>query len=283
MIEVFFLYGLALVWIIFASIEDLRTTEISDWLNYSLVAFALAFRFFYSLFNLNNLNFFYQGLLGFGIFFVLGNLFYYTRMFAGGDSKLMMALGAVLSLNLSFVPNLQVFLVFLMLFFFSGAVYGILSSVVTSIKKFKLFRKGFVNRLNESKKVLLFYSSFGILVMLLSFRIEALFPLGILCFVFPYFYFFIQTIDKDCMIRKVNVKNLMLGDWLYKDVKVGSKTVKATWDGLNEKEIKLLRKKKFVLIRRGIAFAPVFLISFVLLFFVLRFDLVSFLINLFRI
>ena len=61
MFEVYFLWALAIIWIIFAVVEDLRTREIANWLNYSLVIFALGFRFFYSLFELGDMNFFYQG------------------------------------------------------------------------------------------------------------------------------------------------------------------------------------------------------------------------------
>src|SRR6056297_2108238 len=101
MFEIFLLLVLGLIWISFAVIQDIREREISNWLNFSLIIFALGFRFFYSLFELQDMSFFYQGGIGFGTFLVLGNLFYYSRMFAGGDAKLFMALGAVLPLSSS--------------------------------------------------------------------------------------------------------------------------------------------------------------------------------------
>jgi hypothetical protein len=73
------------------------------------------------------------------------------------------------------------------------------------------------------------------------------------------------------MVRKIKTDKLTLGDWLYKDVKVGKKVVKATWDGLTEKDLKLLKKKKFVYIRYGVQFTPVFLISFILISLIVRF------------
>ena len=85
MLEVVFLAVLALIWIVFATIQDVRTREIANWLSFSLIIFALGFRFFYSLFYEVGFGFFYQGLIWFGIMFVVGNLFYYIRMFAGGD------------------------------------------------------------------------------------------------------------------------------------------------------------------------------------------------------
>jgi Flp pilus assembly protein protease CpaA len=76
MIEVIFLLSLAFIWIVFAVIQDLKSKEIANWLNFSLIIFALGFRFFYPFFNGNNtlqgFSFFYQGLLGLGIFFISG-------------------------------------------------------------------------------------------------------------------------------------------------------------------------------------------------------------------
>ena len=46
---------LALVWILFATIQDLRSREVANWLNFSLIIFALGLRFFYGLFS--NFNF----------------------------------------------------------------------------------------------------------------------------------------------------------------------------------------------------------------------------------
>src|SRR3972149_7618794 len=104
MFEIIFLFVLALIWIIFATIQDVRTTEIANWLSFSLIAFALAFRFFYSLF-IENFSFFYQGLIGLGIFFVLGNMLYSGKMFAGGDARLFIALGAILPISAGFSEN----------------------------------------------------------------------------------------------------------------------------------------------------------------------------------
>ena len=51
--------------------------------------------------------------------------------------------------------------------------------------------------------------------------------------------------------------------------KEAQKTIKAKWDGLSDADIKLLKKKKkFVLIRQGIPFVPVFLITFLILIYI---------------
>src|SRR3989304_496776 len=111
MFHIIFLVVLMLIWLVFAVIQDLRTREIANWLNFSLIVFALGFRFFYELFSDINFVFFYQGLLGLGIFFVLGTLLYYGRIFAGGDAKLMMSLGRILPFFKSFFFILIIFLI----------------------------------------------------------------------------------------------------------------------------------------------------------------------------
>jgi len=79
MIEVIFLGLLALIWMCFASIQDIKSTIISDWISFSLIIFALSFRFFYGLFIEENFMFFYQGLMVYafllflGIYFILAN------------------------------------------------------------------------------------------------------------------------------------------------------------------------------------------------------------------
>ncbi len=85
-------------------------------------------------------------------------------------------------------------------------------------------------------------------------------------FISPYIYFFAKAIDEACMIKLVPVKKLTEGDWIYKDIKVGKRIIKAKWEGLSKEEIILLKKRyKKVLIRQGIPFSPVFLISYLAL------------------
>ncbi|MBU2615578.1 MAG: hypothetical protein KKC19_00575 [Nanoarchaeota archaeon] len=68
------------------------------------------------------------------------------------------------------------------------------------------------------------------------------------------------------MRKSVSVSNLTEGDWLYKDVQIGKKVISAKWEGLSMDDIKKIRKNyKSVIIRQGIPFTPVFLISLLVL------------------
>ena len=106
----------------------------------------------------------------------------------------------------------------------------------------------------------------GIILMIAGLTtIELLLYPGILIFIMPLLYLFTKSVD-ETMKKLTNPRKLMEGDWLCNDVKVGNKTIKATWNGLTKEDIKLLQKKnKSVIIKRGVVFGPVFLISFLLL------------------
>lgn len=264
MYEVIFLYALALVYILFAVFQDLKTREIANWLNFSLIIFALGFRFFYSLFNVGEFSFFYNGLIGLAIFFVLGNLFYYGKVFAGGDAKLMISLGAILPLTSNLSMNLQLLLNFILIFLFVGFFYILATSTVLCIKHFRAFKKEFVHQLKKNRKLLILLTCVSVFVLLMGFFNFLLFLLGLLVFFSPYLFVYSKTIDEVCMVRNIKAIHLREGDWLYRSLKIGRRIIKANWDGLTKKDIKEINKHyKQVKIRQGIPFSPNFLISFV--------------------
>jgi len=266
MFEVIFLWSLAFVWILFATIQDLRKREIANWLNFSLIIFAIAFRFFYSFLEAGDFNFFYQGLIGFAIFFALGNIFYYGKMFAGGDSKLMYALGPILPIYGALFLNLKFFLYFIILFLVIGSLYGIIFSLVIGIRNRKKVVKEFKKQLKKNRILFYLLILLAIVLLGLGFLNILFFYVGIFIFILDYLIIYAKSIDEGCMIRKLKASKLTEGDWLYENIKIGKKVIKATWNGLGKKDIVLIKKhKKEVLIRYGIQFGPVFLISFVVM------------------
>lgn len=257
-----FLFVLALIWVIFAVVQDLRTRDIFNWISFSLVFFALGFRFFYSLFSEQGFGFFYHGVLGLLIFIVLGHLLFYGMFFGGGDAKLMMALGAILPFTTDFYTNLRLFIVFLLVFLFVGAIYSLVASLVLGLKNFRDLRKEFPRQLKKNKKRVSILVSLAIIFLVLGFLDFMLFYLGILVFILPYLYIYTKAVDESCMVKKVKTGRLTEGDWLYKDVKVEKGKVKADWGGLDREDINKIKKKhKEVWVRYGVQFSPVFLIS----------------------
>jgi Flp pilus assembly protein protease CpaA len=259
------LIGLAIIWVIFASIEDLRKREVENWVSFSLIAFALGIRFFFSLFS-RDFSFFYMGIIGLTVFFILGNLFYYSRIFAGADAKLMIALGAILPLSRDLIINFNIALWFLLFFLFIGAIYGVIWSLILMINHFKNFRKYFASKINQFKKRILFLSFLSFLFILFGFYLDFLIFFGILLLILPYILLFAKSIDDCCMVKRINVVQLTEGDWLVNDLLIGKNKIVAKWDGLTKEQINIIKKhRKTILVRYGIPFIPVFLISFIFL------------------
>lgn len=268
MLEVVVLFLLGGFWILFASIEDLRTREVANWISFSLVIFALGFRFFWSFFN-NDFNFLYQGLLGFVVFFILGFVFYYARLFAGGDAKLFIALGPILGFSGGFFTNVEYFLVFLFLFLLCGAVYGLIFTIYLSLKNFNSFKKQFRKEFRKRKVVFWIFVFLGVLFFFLGFVQELLFIFGMLIILFPALVIYARAVDNSCMVKEISTKNLTEGDWLYEKIKIGREILKPNWEGLSKKEILKIKKHyKKIKVREGIAFVPVFFFSYVLYFYV---------------
>lgn len=262
MIEVVFLIFLALIWISFSVVADFKHKIVPNWLNFSLITFALGFRFFYSLF-MNDFAFFYQGIIGLGIFFAIGNFLYYGRMFAGGDAKMMIALGAILPFSNHLTANAEIFATFFLLFLLSGAIYGFGWMAYLSAKKFSAQKKEFMRQFQKSKRAFILSMIFAILFLIAGFYDSLFFYLGFAIFLVPYLYSYAKAVDETSLIKNVKAKNLSEGDWLHHDLKIGEKTIKAKWDGLSKEEIRLIGKKfRNVKIRQGIPFTPSFLIAF---------------------
>lgn len=261
--EHFFLFVVAGIWTIFATVQDLKTREVSNWLNFSLIAIAFSYRAFYSVIN-GNLSFFLMGLFGFGIFFVLAYVFYYGRIFAGGDAKLLMGYGIILPYE-SYSMTLFWCLGFLFVLFLTGAVYSLFYSTIIVFRNKRTFIDSF--KINFSKTI---YFSTILLIFSLVFLFLSMFNYSLLFF-FLLFLFFLYIYTKSldsCMIKRVSPFELQEGDWLERDVRVGSKIIKKSVHGLSSEEIKLLRKaKKKVLIKEGVPFVPAFLISFFIMVF----------------
>ncbi|MBI2047178.1 prepilin peptidase [Candidatus Pacearchaeota archaeon] len=262
-----FLFALAFIWLCVASLQDIKKREVANWLSFSLILFALAFRAFYALLN-NNIWFLLNGLIGLAMFYVLANILYYGRLFAGGDAKLLIALGAVLPILDYFLANMAFLLVFIFLFLAAGSVYSLIYTVFLVSRRKKEFAKEFGGQFRKNK--MLFFVCFILAVLALisvSFLDERLFFIfPLLVFLIPFLYSYAKAVEEACMIKNVKTSELTIGDWLYKDAKAGRTIIKKDWQGLDEKQIKLLRRyKKNVMIKQGVPFVPSFLIAFIIL------------------
>ncbi len=334
------LVSIAFIWLIAASLTDIKKREVPNWLSFSLIAiafairsvaalisagtltnslvvialfllalsfmyfiikeFKLVFQFIFAIiliiigyFLINNLeiNYLSFSILFLGIFFILANLFYYTRIFGGGDAKLLMALSVVFATTPAFAKNIiqssiinlnePFLIIFLINIFALGALYGLVFSIFSSIKNRKTFKKEFkkIIKIKQIRSFILFFWILSFLCLVFSFfsltkTIEFFsynwFLISFIIFlIFPFLYIFIKTAENLAMIRKVAPNKLTEGDWLLKSVKIKNKVIKPSVHGLTKKDIKLLKKrKKLVLIKYGLPFVPIFLFALIISLFV---------------
>jgi len=233
---------------------------VDNWLNLFLLLASFSFIIFKAIFEKNPALIFQAG-FALVLVFIFMNIFYYGRVFAGGDAKLLFAM-TVFFIGVTFVStlvNIGLFLLFLML---AGSVYGLIYSTVLYVLDFK----------NVNKKIrggfsilwVRYVIVFGVILLTLSYVNWWFLFFGIFALVLPSLYVFAKGLENVSMMKTISGKALREGDWLVDDIKVGRKTIKADWDGLSLEDIHLLRNKKKVKIKEGLPFVPAFLIAFVM-------------------
>jgi len=259
------------LYLISGSISDFKTREVADWSNYGLIVFGIAYNLMFAIMQ-NNYWFFLNSLIGFGIFFLLAVIMFYSGQWGGGDSKMLMGLGALYGLNFN-----QTFLLhFIINTLIAGAFYGILWSFFIAIKNRKKFSKEFMKLFNSNRKTrkLLLIVIPLMLIAALIIRGFPGFTIGVLAVgIYSIFYLWlvIKSVENACMYKLVEPDKLTEGDWIAKDVKYQGKVVTGPKDlGISKKSIskvkKLYRENKIkkILIKEGIPFVPSFLLGWLM-------------------
>jgi len=263
-----------------ASYTDLRKREVADWLNYGLIIFGLGVNALLSLafWTWTYIAYSIGGVL---VFFAIGYAMFYSGQWGGGDSKLMIGIGAALGLEFSLARpyiNVESFLVaFWINLLLVGVVYALIWSVGLALKYNKKFVKEVKSELKRkarSRKILLIL---GIVLLLSTLLVQDNF----LKFIFLilllvaalaiYLSVFSKAVEQAGMLRLVKPAQLTEGDWIAKDIMIEGKRISGPKDlGVSKSQIKQLlklyekKKIKNVLIKVGIPFVPSFLIAYVL-------------------
>ena len=262
--EYVFLFWVFLIGILIAMVQDLKRREVDNWLNFVIMIFGIVFWLFLVVVGEADVSLLLQVGFLFIMGFVLMNIFYYSHVFAGGDAKLLWAM-SVFFVGATFFDSGLNLLVFCFFLFLCGGVYGMIYSFVLYGMNFKKSNVKIGEQLVRLK--FMWFVVFAVVVFVLGFWNSLFFGVGIFIIAFPLLFGFAKGLEDVVMIKNVSGKNLRLGDWLACDVKVGSKVIRASFDGVTEEEIKLLRKKNNVMIKEGIPFVPSFLFGFILYWF----------------
>ncbi len=272
MIEIF-LAIIALIWLVFASISDIKSHEVPDWLSYSLIIIGFGNALFNSII-LNNIKFLFYSIFAFSLFFLVSALMYYTKQWGGGDVKLLIGIATLfpvypIELLDYFNPNLN--LPFIVILILNLIIFGALYSIIYSIY---LLIKNKINFLKELKnykfnKIYLFipliFIIISILIQDILFKLMLL-SLGVIILVTPLILIYTKVIEKKCMFRKISVNKLTEGDWITNNIYHGKKLIyNKNSPGVAKEQISIIKKLriKYLIIKEGIPFIPAFLLSFI--------------------
>ncbi len=272
---------LAAVVLTYASIEDIKTREVPDWLSFSFIAAGIGLGIVKSAAELSIAPLLFS-LAGLGVGLAIGVLMFYTGQWGGGDSKILMGLGAMLGIPvLSIEPYLQIqtlplFVSFLSNMLFVSALYGLLFAVYLAAKHFKKVKTTFIEHAKKKRLLLIAILALEIITAVFAaFYLEgtsrALIQTLILLLAFgPILWLFIKSVEESAMKKLVAPNELTEGDWLAEPVKFKNKIIcKQNPTGITLEEIakikKIYGKKtiKNILIKEGVPFLPSFLITYI--------------------
>ena len=270
------LIGLSLIALLIASYTDIKTREVPDILSYILVIGSLCLRFMASIIT-NDWAILLSGLAGFLLFVVLGYLMYNTGQWGGGDSKLLMGMGAAIGLDFHIVP-FPTLLLFLLNLVIAGAVYGTLWIIVLGIKHSKAVKDQIKTREQQTKKIhqTLIIATLP-LVILSVVAIQdnilriSLGGLAIIPLVSYYLWIIVKSIEVVAFYKHISPNKLTEGDWIANDIIVEKQYITGPKEnGITPSQIRKLialykrGKIKTILVKEGIPFVPSFLIGFVI-------------------
>lgn len=272
-------FALSFIVLLIGSVTDLKTREVPDWVNYGLISAGIGLNLLFSVIY-QTPSFIINSVLGLAIFFGIAYLMFYTGQWGGGDSKMIMGLGAMIGINIDyfssgFLPG------FLLNALFAGAIYGLLWSFYLAYKNRKKFMKELKKILSheKSEKIKWIILAFTTSLIIIFFIIKAdyirvlILSLAFIILTSFYLWAFVRAIEKSSMYNLVEPSKLTEGDWIVKDVYYNKEYITGPKDlGIEKKQIKkligLYNKKKVgkILIKEGIPFVPSFLIAFIITF-----------------
>ncbi|MBS3114845.1 prepilin peptidase [Candidatus Woesearchaeota archaeon] len=270
-------YILSFIALLIGSITDLKTREVPDWVNYGLIISGVGLNLLFSAVYSNS-SFIINSIIGLLIFFGIAYIMFYAGQWGGGDSKILMGLGAMIGIDVSYISS-QFLLGFFINALFIGAIYGLFWSILLVFKNKQKFWKEFNKILLQknvvkAKKIMLL-----VLVLLLIFLfISKLYYVKVLILSLAfiilttfYLWIFVKAIEKSAMHKLVEPSKLTEGDWIVNDIFVNKQYICGPKDlGIDKKQIKKLiefykkGKVKKILIKEGIPFVPSFFVAFVI-------------------
>ncbi|MBI2664356.1 prepilin peptidase [Candidatus Woesearchaeota archaeon] len=262
------------------SYTDFKTREVPDWLNYGLIVFGVGVNLLLSIV-FWTWSYIAYSIIGLALFIGIACALYYSGQWGGGDSKMLIGLGAVFGLPISFAWPYVSMNAFLIAFWFNllmaGVVYAMLWSIYLLIKNYRKFLKEAGKEMVRKRKMRRLSLAAAIAALIAAIAISdfqlklLLTAAGLLTILTIYYTIYSKAIEKAGMHKLVTPAELTEGDWVVEDVKAGNKLIASPKDlGVTKKQIKILkqlyakRKIRKVLIKVGLPFVPSFFAAMLL-------------------
>ncbi|MBR9678789.1 MAG: prepilin peptidase [Nanoarchaeota archaeon] len=259
------LLAICFVALVLASVHDLKTREVPDYLSYTFICVGILIQIYYVLKSFD-LNYGLYVLLNFVGASSFGMLMYRAKQWGGADTKLTIAL----SLFLMKPSNIWLFSNYFLNFLLVGAFYGVSGSLFLIIKKRKKFFEVSKKEFGTSKYYYfasLTILSIGIIFLFLQNFLSGFF---IIVGILGLLSIFLKNADK-LMIKSISINKLTEGDWVIDKIVINDKVL---FDPKKEVDVKLKQITKMksegvrtVKIIEGMPFVPAFLIAFVITMF----------------
>ncbi|MGM5481057.1 MAG: prepilin peptidase [Nanobdellota archaeon] len=270
-------HAIILVGLGYASYTDLKTREVPDFLNYTLMALGIILAGVASILSGTISPVFHSitGLLG---GYLLGSLMFYTGQWGGGDAKMLMAIGAIHGIAIPQILGGEVpfFVTTFISFMLAGALYGLVYAIVLMLKNLRTVAEELSKHHSKAQASMVRNIVFGIgiiglgsIFLVNDVALQIMIGLMVGFLVVGYYMLLLgRIVEKTCMIRDVPLRKLTVGDWIVEDVNVDGKRVCGPKDlGISETQIKELKKHKIknVKVKYGIPFIPGFLLGYAIM------------------
>ncbi|MBI2144812.1 prepilin peptidase [Candidatus Woesearchaeota archaeon] len=267
-----------LSFLIAATVSDLKKREVPNYVNYGLVVVGFGLAILQSVVAAD-FRFLLFSISGAAVALAFAALMFYAGQWGGGDSKLLVGLGAILGLPLSLSAPFVSLESQLLSFFFNLVIislfYALAFAVFLAFKHWKKFAAAFSRQARSNsllRKIVLAMAA--LLLVAAAFLQDPLLRLGLATFTGAllfglYASMLAKAVEQSCMLKLVSPLKLTEGDWIARDVIVNGRRICGPKDlGIEKRQISqliaLYKKKKVraVLIKEGIPFAPTFLMAY---------------------
>jgi len=255
MIEIIILIALGATAL--AGLWDLRTTEVPDQIPAIMIIAGLAYWFISATLTGDFQPLIFSSAIG-TFLLAVGLLLYKKGQWGGADAWILASVGYMIPLysgSLFIIP-------YIMNFFIISAAYMIVYSLLLGIRNPYVFRL-FAKDIRDNKKIFLLPVSFLAAVMAFSYyvltqgylvNISVPLEIFVLIFLLTLFWRYGKIIEDKVFKKKIPTSKLKVGDVLEE----------MNWVGLTKKQVAQIKKRKrFVTIKEGVRFVPVFFLSLV--------------------